>query len=244
MRAILTYHSVDETGSVISVTPSRFAEHVRLLATSEVRVLGVADLLACPDDGHAVAITFDDALANFATHAWPVLREHAFPVTVFVPTQFVGRQNDWSVMPGGAMPSLRLLDWEQIGRLAEAGVAVCAHSRTHPDLRRLTDAQLDDELQGSREDIARETGKAPAGFAYPYGFVDGRVAGRVRRSFQWACTTVLGALTGAEDPCLLPRLDSYYFAGPAALHNYGSASFRWYMSLRAALRHLRHLRSA
>ena len=27
-RAILTYHSIDESGSVVSVSPSRFQQHV------------------------------------------------------------------------------------------------------------------------------------------------------------------------------------------------------------------------
>ena len=28
-RAILTYHSIDESGSVVSVSPSRFQQHVK-----------------------------------------------------------------------------------------------------------------------------------------------------------------------------------------------------------------------
>ena len=239
MRAILTYHSVDDSGSVISVTPARFAEHVRWFATSRVRVVSVADLLAAGDEEHAVAITFDDALASFASHAWPMLRESALPATVFVPSGFVGGWNRWAALPGAATPPLRLLDWEQIARLAEEGVHIGAHSRTHPDLRSVGNAQLDDEIEGCRQDIERETGTSPSGFAYPYGFVDHRIADRTRRSFQWACTTVLRPLSASEDVCRLPRLDSYYFTGAGSLQFFGSRAFRSYVFLRAAMRRWR-----
>ena len=38
MRAILTYHSIDESGSPISVDPDAFRRHVRWLASGRVRV--------------------------------------------------------------------------------------------------------------------------------------------------------------------------------------------------------------
>jgi peptidoglycan/xylan/chitin deacetylase (PgdA/CDA1 family) len=33
-------------------------------------------------------VTFDDAYDDFAEHAWPVLRRHGLPVTLFVPTAY------------------------------------------------------------------------------------------------------------------------------------------------------------
>src|SRR5262249_42342025 len=79
VRAILTYHSIDDSGSVISISPSQFVEHLRWLASSSVDVVAVSRLLSTTSDRNAVAITFDDAFENFATHAWPLLREHGLP---------------------------------------------------------------------------------------------------------------------------------------------------------------------
>ncbi|MBK9550504.1 MAG: hypothetical protein IPO52_15740 [Gemmatimonadetes bacterium] len=62
MRAILTYHAIDATGSVISVTPEDFAAHVSWAASGAVQVVSVEELLAFPDSVNAVALTFDDAL--------------------------------------------------------------------------------------------------------------------------------------------------------------------------------------
>ena len=65
MRAILTYHSIDESGSPISVSPDAFRAHHRWLTGGSMKTALLADLISGPDDGqHAVAITFDDGVAN------------------------------------------------------------------------------------------------------------------------------------------------------------------------------------
>ena len=33
------------------------------------------------------------------------------PVTLFVPTGFVGRENTWPELPGGGMPRLPIMGW-------------------------------------------------------------------------------------------------------------------------------------
>lgn len=239
MRAIFTYHSVDDTGSVISIAPDEFAEHVRWLSGSDVDVVPVEKLLSLDDDHNAVALTFDDAFTNFASIAWPLLRDRGLPATLFVPTRHVGRSNQWDTTPGGSMPALPILDWESLGSLAAEGLELGAHSRSHADLRMLSDAQLTDEIEGSFEDIARETGTKASGFAYPYGRVDDRVTGIARAHCDWACTTELRPLSQKEDSHLLPRLDTYYMRGPARISEYGSPVFKSYISLRATVRRVR-----
>lgn len=239
MRAILTYHSIDKTGSVISVSPDVFDRQVRWLASSRVAVVSLTDLLQVPEDQDAVALTFDDAYANFASEAWPRLRDHGLTATVFVPTAFTGKSNDWAELPGGRMPRLPILDWHTLAKLQEEGVSLGAHSRHHPDLRGLSGQELHDEIAGSVEDIRRETGAQAAAFSYPYGFWTQATVAAVRRTCACAVTTELRALSRHDDPCLLPRLDSYYLNGTARLENFGRLNFRGYLRLRLALRTLR-----
>jgi len=230
---------VDESGSVISISPATFAEHVSWLVHSDVAVVSVEKLLSLGDGEHAVAITFDDAFTNFLTIAWPLLRDNGLPATVFVPTLHAGRSNQWDTTPGGDMPNLPILDWDALSSLAEQGVTLGAHTRTHADLRQLSDAQMTDEVSGSFDDIARETGTRPAGLAYPYGRFDERVMGIARKHCDWACTTELRPLSRKEDPHSLPRLDSYFLRGPARIPAFGSPMFQSYLSLRATVRRIR-----
>lgn len=240
MKAILTYHSVDSSGSVISVPPAVFDRDVRWIASSSVAVMTLPQLLRLPDDRDAVAITFDDAYTNFQVEAWPRLRDHGLPVTLFVPTGFVGKTNRWAETPGGRMPPLPILDWPALATLQEDGVTLGAHTRTHADLRTLDGAVLEDEVWGSVEDLLRQTGQRPETFAYPYGYWTPSAASVVRAACQCACTTELRPLGGRDDAHLLPRLDAFYLKGPARLENFGRFSFREYIRVRSRLRAFAH----
>ena len=51
MRAILTYHSIDDSGSLISVAPAVFRSHVQWLTSGRVRALSLEDLIEHRDNG-------------------------------------------------------------------------------------------------------------------------------------------------------------------------------------------------
>ncbi len=243
MRAILTYHSIDGTGSPISVDRSTFRSHVEWLVASPLQVTSLDALAGLPASADAVAITFDDGLENFATEAWPLLRAHGLTATLFVVTDRVGTTNEWKGSPEPGIPTLALLDWDALGRLAAEGVELGSHTRTHASLNALPPARLDDELQASAERLAAETGRRPASFAYPYGHYDATVAAAVAGRYRLACTTDLRPLREHEEPHLLPRLDTYYLRQPGQLEAWGSVGFRSQLWLRHHARMLRQLLS-
>ncbi len=238
MKAIVTYHSIDDSGSVISLAPPRWWEHAAWYASGAVRVVPLA---ALPEAAgrDAVALTFDDGFGNFATHAWPPLRERRVPVTLFVVSEHAGRTNAWGGRDSPGIPTLPLLDWDALGRLAEEGVELGAHSRTHADLTRLPDAALREELEGAAEAIAARTGRRPSAFAYPYGAVNPRVAAAAGAVYAHACTTEFRPLGTAERPHALPRLDAYYLRSGGRLSTWGTAGFRRYLWVRGAARRAR-----
>jgi len=238
VRAILMYHSIDPSGSPISVERREFERHVRWLAGGRVRVLDVPELLRDQRDGDAVALTFDDALVSFGEIAWPILREHALPVTLFVPTDHVGGSNGWNQgrLP---IPWLPLMGWAELGRVAEEGVRLGAHTRSHPSLITLPGAAIKDEIVRGAERLRRETGRRAAAFAYPFGDCDERVLAVVRPHFDWACTTELRSLRGGEDPHLLPRVDAFYLRQPGRLERLGTRRLAAELSARRVVRRLR-----
>jgi peptidoglycan/xylan/chitin deacetylase (PgdA/CDA1 family) len=238
MRAILMYHSIDSTGSAISVTAEAFRRHVRWLASAQVRVVDVAELLELPAEDEAVALTFDDGFESFGALAAPLLEEHGFTATVFVVSQRVGTTNAWEPA-GGSIPNLALMGWDELGRLAERGFQVGAHTRTHPRLTDVSDDRMRDEVAGSAEDIATELGVLPLAFAYPYGACDEAVEAVAGDSFPLACSTDLDVLGEPSRRTRLPRLDMYYYRDPARLDAWGTRRFQWHLTARQAGRKLR-----
>lgn len=246
MKAILTYHSLDPSGSPISVGEAAFRAHVRWLTAGKVRVVGLPELLELPEEEDAVALTFDDAFASFASTAWPLLRERGLPVTLFVPTAYVGTENGWENPQArghrvNAIPVLPLCSWDTLGRLAEEGVTLGSHTRTHPDLRRLEAAALREEMVGAAERLRSETGHAPAAFAYPYGLLNEAVVADAARVYRYACTTELSLLGLHEDPLRLPRLDAYYLRDGRWLGSWGTPELEWRIRLRGRARRVRSL---
>jgi peptidoglycan/xylan/chitin deacetylase (PgdA/CDA1 family) len=239
MRAILTYHSIDESGSPISMSEPVFRAQIAWLARAAVRVVSLDTLLRLPPDTDAVALTFDDAFVNFGDIAAPLLAEHGLPATLFVVTDAAGGTNRWKARVDRGIPELPLLNWESLGRLSEQGVVLGAHTRTHPDLARTSRDQLHDEIAGSAERIELETGTVPSAFAYPYGSVTDAAVSLVATRFTWGCTTEMRSVTTKEARALLPRLDMFYLRSPGQLERWGTIGFRLHLSLRAGGRLVR-----
>jgi peptidoglycan/xylan/chitin deacetylase (PgdA/CDA1 family) len=239
MHAILTYHSIDASDSAISVTPEAFRRHVEWLAAGRVRVVPLAELAGLPEETDAVALTFDDAFANFGEVAAPLLKEHGLPATLFVVSDHVGGTNAWGGQDDPRVPTLPLLGWEALGRLQEDGITLGGHTRRHPHLTRLGAQELEDELCGSTERIQAETGRRPEEFAYPYGDLNDEVAAATGRVYARAVTTELRVMGRGEDPLRLPRLDMYYLRGPGQLEAFGTARFAGNIWMRAQARRVR-----
>ncbi len=243
MRAILTYHSLDSSGSPVSVDPAVWREQAAWLATGPVPVVPLEGLAVRSSDVDAIALTFDDGFANFATEALPVLKEYDLPATVFVPSDHVGRTNAWGGRGGRGIPELPLMDWPDLGRAVEAGITIGSHSRTHPRLTALASDALADEVGASTELLFRELGRRPTTFAYPYGVYNDAVVSVVGGKFQWACTTELAGLTNETPPLLLPRIDVFYFRRRGQLQTWGTGWFSRRLWSRRQARRVRRVMS-
>jgi peptidoglycan/xylan/chitin deacetylase (PgdA/CDA1 family) len=220
--AILMYHSCGlpgEAGSRYRVAGDEFAWQMRWLKRRGYRPLSLREYLRLRAEGvlpppKSVVVTFDDGYTDNLTAAYPVLRAHGIPATIFVVTAAVGGTNQWD--PGGELVGRPLLSWDELARLANGGVETGAHTRSHRWLTTVDAAAVVDEVAGSRADIERTLGHAPVAFAYPGGRHDARSEAAVRASFAAACSTIWGLNDAATDPALLRRVDvSGEFSRPA-----------------------------
>jgi peptidoglycan/xylan/chitin deacetylase (PgdA/CDA1 family) len=201
MLAILTYHSLDNSGSVVSASREAFEAQMSALAEAGFRGVSLREALAYREARNAwpersVALTFDDGYANFYEVAAPALAAHGFTATVFVISGHVGGRNDWAPPPEG-LGERSLLSWSQLAELSSAGIEIGAHTRRHRDLRRLSASEALDEIGGSRLEIEERLGQSVESFAYPFGYVSPESLEIVRREFRAACTTTLRR-AGAE----------------------------------------------
>jgi peptidoglycan/xylan/chitin deacetylase (PgdA/CDA1 family) len=114
-------------------------------------------------------------------------------------------------VPAKAPPEYRPLSWDEVRSLAAGGVEFGAHTRTHPILSAVPDAeQLRDEIAGSKARIEAELGRPVEHFCYPNGRtadIGPAAVEAVRNAgFRTAVTAEPGLNHPRADPLLLRRI--------------------------------------
>lgn len=215
---ILMYHGISAPDGPAGhpyyetrTSPAALARHLEELAAGGARVVPLAELVAglraggAPRD--AVALTFDDGYRDFATEAFPLLRRHGFPATVFLATAFVGDDRP------RAFKGRPCLTWRDVRALHAAGVTFGSHSVTHVPLAGLPAHQLREEVRDSKAALENALGAPVEAFACPYAFPEPDRAFRARlrtaldeAGYHYGVTTILGTVRRGDDPYFLPRL--------------------------------------
>lgn len=153
-------------------------------------------------------LTVDDAYRSFLSGGMPLLRRYGYPVTLFVSTAVVGR-------PG-------YLSWEELRRLAEEGVEIGNHSHGHDYLLKRRNGEdrkawlerVKRDMLRAQDLLARNLGRPPALFAYPFGEYSPELADLVKGlGFAAAAAQQSGVISAQSDLYALPR---FPMGGPFA----------------------------
>lgn len=222
---ILTFHAVDDSGSVIATAPDRFRRILDALRDAGHRPIALDDWVAAgrPDAPGRFAVTFDDGLRSILSIAGRLAADN-IPATVFLLAGRIGGDNRWPGQPA-AIPPARLLDRAEVADLAAAGLRFGSHGLDHARMDRLDPDALDRELAESRDRVEQVTGQACRLLAYPYGATGPGVIRAARRHYDAAVTTRLAYASARDDVHALPRLDAFYLRSAGSVARL--ASGRW-----------------
>jgi peptidoglycan/xylan/chitin deacetylase (PgdA/CDA1 family) len=197
----------------IDISPRRFRRQLAALRLAGHRPLDEAALLAFHGGAElprrALAITVDDGTADCVG---PLLSQGRWRPQLFVPTAEVGGQAHW-------LDGEPIADWEQLRRLAQAGVGIGSHTRHHHRLRELDPEQRADELEGSLAELRQRLERPLSTLAYPNGDHDEEVCRAASQAgYRAAFTTEKGRNGAGADPYRLRRVSIHGADGiPAVL---------------------------
>ncbi len=224
----------------ITVSPGQFRELIGWLAARGYTGISAREWLQALNGtgvlpAKPIVITFDDAYANIAEHALPVLQSQGFRATVFVVTSLIGQTNEWDTPKWRSLP---LMDVGQIRAWAASGMEFGSHSCTHPDLTRLTDSELRREIVRSRDELASVIGAPVVSFAYPFGRHNERVRQIVSQTYNLAFSTERGLVTPNTNPMLCCRTEVFprYSPGRVGLYLRFASAAGLYDRLKRSLR--------
>ena len=242
---ILTYHSLDESGSVISVAPAIFERHMTLLHERGFHGIALGDLLdgwdaSRPLPDNPVVLTFDDGFENVARHAAGLLQRIGFRATIFAVAGHCGGLNDWPTQPPD-VPRMPLLGWSELRDLEGAGFEIGLHGMTHAPLTGLPADMERREIVEGKQLMEDRLGRSAGVFAYPYGAAGASARELVRRHFRGACSTQMRSAKSNDARDWLGRIDAYYLRHPRVFGLLGTWPGEAYLALRALGRRAREL---
>jgi peptidoglycan/xylan/chitin deacetylase (PgdA/CDA1 family) len=202
---ILCYHRFGGGGKM-STSAANFEAQLDWLAHNDYHVIRLSQLTAYLEGKGAlpkrsVVITIDDGYESVYRYAFPALRKHGFPATLFVYTDFIGA--------GDA------LTWPQLQEVVSSGlIDIGAHSKSHRNLIERsageTDSQyrqgLEAEAKVPRDILEKRLSVKVRTYAFPYGDANDLVLEALaRQQYQLAATVTPGGNAFFAQPMMLRR---------------------------------------
>lgn len=191
-----------------NVTLAQFEDHIAYLQQHDYTVMSLQDIITTLARGgrlpqRTIAITIDDAYTSVYTEAWPRLRRHNWPFTVFVSTDGIDQHLS------------AYMSWQQMREMHDSGVTFANHSSSHDHMIYRQDgesrqqwlARVRTDIEHAQQRLQQELGTAPMLFAYPYGEYNLALKKLVQELGYTAFTQQSGAITlyPYTDWQLLPR---------------------------------------
>ncbi len=231
---VLCYHAVSEDWQAeLSVVPEEFERQIAEMVRRGYVGTTFHDAVHDPPAEKVFAVTFDDSYRSVYELGLPVLERLGVPGTVFVPTRFVGTERPMSWpgidhwLEGPHADELMPMSWEELRSLAGKGWEIGSHTRSHPRLPELGDAELAEELAVSRREVEEGMGAECRSLAYPYGAEDERVVFATEVA-GYTAAAALPAPLGHDDEVLRwPRVGVYHADEFSRFRRKISPAIRW-----------------
>jgi peptidoglycan/xylan/chitin deacetylase (PgdA/CDA1 family) len=200
---LLLYHGVYATRSELRgkaareyVSEEDFRGQVRWMASHGHTLLPLGECLRRAEGeglpAQTVCLTFDDGKKSDLRRVAPILSSEGVRGTFFIIPGWLGNPN--------------IMDASEVRSLANMGMEIGSHSRTHPFMTSLSVQEMEEEAAGSKRFLEDMLGRAVECFSYPYGDVNGRVRDAAARAgYRAACGTRRGGNAPGCDWLLLRR---------------------------------------
>ncbi len=215
---ILMYHYVsllpedaDDIRRDLTIEPDIFRAHMQYLRDEGYHTISLYQLhdalmFGTPLPPKPIIVTFDDGHIDHYVSVLPILQEMGFVGTFFIITGRADTHDPAHV------------NWIQIKAMADAGMSMESHTKSHLDLRGRDRDFLVYELLGSFESLSAHIGRESRMFCYPGGRYDDAALDVAREMDIWRAVTTQPGMDHTTDNRLeLPRVRVSGGTGPGGL---------------------------
>jgi peptidoglycan/xylan/chitin deacetylase (PgdA/CDA1 family) len=200
---ILTYHSIsNEINPDETVNPEEFKkqlqyikENYKVISLEEAVEYLQTDIEKIAD---SIVITFDDGYSDNYHNAYPLLKKHSFPATIFLISNLINDKVG------------KYLSRSQIGEMKSNNISFGSHTISHRILTGLGEKEIIREIRGSKDILESQLGNKINSFAYPVGtradFDDAIMEIVKGCKYTCACSNVYGMNSVNSDIFALNRI--------------------------------------
>ncbi|MEW6186849.1 MAG: polysaccharide deacetylase family protein [Thermodesulfobacteriota bacterium] len=167
---VLSYHQFsNQESNRMTVTKAAFSEQMNFLKENGYRVVTLEQLFDFLDFNKplppkSVVITIDDGWKSAYEIAFPILKTQGFPATLFVYTDLISG-------------SEKTLSWDQVKEMAENGLDIQCHTKSHLDLTAVEKnvsfrdyfSRIEEDLSACTSMIKKKLDRKTDYLAYPFG---------------------------------------------------------------------------
>ncbi len=159
---ILTYHSIsNEIEPDETVTPEEFEKQLQYIKEN-YKVISLEEAVEYIQTdiekiSGSIVITFDDGYRDNYRHAYPLLKKHSFPATIFLVSDFINSNSSKYLSPS------------EIDEMMGNNISFGSHTISHRILTRLRNEEIIREIKDSKDILESQLGRRINSFAYPVG---------------------------------------------------------------------------
>lgn len=192
---VLTYHLVSDNifskMKSLYARPSEFDNQLKWIIENGYTPI-FADELSSNNFEKPIIITFDDGYIDNYNVVFKLIKKYKVKITIFVVTNMINSKHH--------------LTSDQIKEMSASGlVSIQSHTVSHKNLTKLSNSELNTELDKSRRKIYELTGKYPTAIAYPYGKVNSQVIKSVKKYYSFGFSLSDGNLSNEKNKLKISR---------------------------------------
>ena len=194
---IFMYHYIrdytdasDPIGVNLSVSPAKFEQQIAWLKGNGYQTV-FPNFFVSPEalSSKPIILTFDDGYQDAFDSAFPILQKYQMAGMFYLIIDKIGT-------PG-------YLTWDEVAQMQNAGMAFGSHTLTHPDLRNISLANMQQEITQSQEILSQKLGRNVTDFCYPSGKYDDAVLAELKTDDYLTATTTDSGVANMKDNLLL-----------------------------------------
>lgn len=207
---VLFYHSMDDSGSLLSISRENFMRQLSYLKKSGYGSLTIGEFLEYFDSKNNKSfpekkflITFDDGYKD-NIEAINILKELNFSAVIFITTGYTGGYNDFCEQN---VPRLPMLTMEEIRNLSKSGTEFGAHGHAHRNITDLANEEAINDISKSKQILESEIKYEVISFCYPRGKYTNKIAETLKNlGLKMAFTSRTGVVSSKSLSYFLPRV--------------------------------------